>query len=96
MLACDVVEEAAVAVTIIEPRWIWCPDQGLRSGYSVVVGDTGAILDVTEDAPDFATAPLNIGYDTVTRESPAATWAMIAAETPRGRRLVGISGARDA
>jgi tripartite-type tricarboxylate transporter receptor subunit TctC len=45
-------------------------------------------------APDFAPALLNIGYDAITTESPAATDAMIAAETPRWRRLVEISGAR--
>jgi len=92
MLACVVVEEAAVAVTIIEPRWIWHPDHGLRSGHCVVVGDAGAILDVM---PDVAPALLNSGYDSVTSESPAATDARIAAETPRWRHLVEISGARD-
>lgn len=92
MLACVVVEEAAVAVTIIEPRWIWHPDHGLRSRHSVVVGDAGAILDVM---PDVAPALLNSGYDSVTSESPAATDARIAAETPRWRHLVEISGARD-
>lgn len=46
------------------------------------------------EAPDFAPALLNIGYDTVMTESPAATDAMIAAETRRWRHLVEISGAR--
>jgi cytosine/adenosine deaminase-related metal-dependent hydrolase len=40
-----------VTVTIIEPRWIWCAEHGLRSGRSVVVGGDGAILDVTADRP---------------------------------------------
>lgn len=35
-----------------------------------------------------------LGYDAVVSDSPAATTAMIAAETPRWRRLVEISGAR--
>jgi tripartite-type tricarboxylate transporter receptor subunit TctC len=35
-----------------------------------------------------------LGYDAVTSESPPAAGAMIAAETPRWRRLVEISGAR--
>ena len=35
-----------------------------------------------------------LGYDAVTSESPAAMTAMIAAETPRWRRLVEMSGAR--
>jgi len=92
MLACVVVEEAAVAVTIIEPRWIRCRDHGLRSGHCVAVGDAGPILDVM---PDVAPALLTIGYDSVTSESTAATDARIAAETRRWRRLVGISGAQD-
>ncbi len=35
-----------------------------------------------------------LGYDAVTSETPSAATAMIAAETPRWRRLVEISGAR--
>jgi tripartite-type tricarboxylate transporter receptor subunit TctC len=42
----------------------------------------------------FKEAMRPLGYDAVTSESPAATAAMIAAETPRWRRLVELSGAR--
>jgi tripartite-type tricarboxylate transporter receptor subunit TctC len=45
-------------------------------------------------SPGFRDALRPLGYDAVTSESPAATAAMIAAETPRWRRLVEISGAR--
>lgn len=45
-------------------------------------------------APDFTAQLLNIGYDAALTDGPAATDAMIAAETPRWRHLVEISGAR--
>ena len=44
--------------------------------------------------PGFRDALRPLGYDAAISESPAATAAMIASETPRWRRLVEISGAR--
>lgn len=40
-----------MTVTIIEPRWIWCAEHGLRTGCSVIIGRDGAILDVTRERP---------------------------------------------
>lgn len=40
-----------MAITIIEPRWVWCAEHGLRQGHSVVVGGDGMILDVTPERP---------------------------------------------
>jgi len=45
-------------------------------------------------SPGFAAGLRPLGYDAVTSASPAEATAMIAAETPRWRRLVEISGAR--
>jgi tripartite-type tricarboxylate transporter receptor subunit TctC len=52
-----------------------------------------AIRRVGTDA-GFREALRPLGYDPVTTETPAAASAMIAAETPRWRRLVELSGAR--
>jgi cytosine/adenosine deaminase-related metal-dependent hydrolase len=38
-------------ITVIEPRWIWCAEHGLRQGRSVVIGADGSILDVTAEPP---------------------------------------------
>lgn len=45
-------------------------------------------------AAGFRDALRPLGYDAVTTETPVAASAMIAAETPRWRRLVEVSGAR--
>ena len=60
------------------------------------LGAGESVIDIDRVGTDggFREALRPLGYDPVTTESPAAAGAMIAAETPRWRRLVEMSGAR--
>jgi tripartite-type tricarboxylate transporter receptor subunit TctC len=59
-----------------------------------VVARLHAALAQVATMPDFVERLKPLGYGTVTSESPAALAGLIAAEQPRWKRLVEISGAR--
>ena len=40
----------AMDVTVIEPRWVWDAEEGLRQGCFVLVGG-GRVLDVVRERP---------------------------------------------